>query len=395
MSHFTFFLAILALPFLWPVIFSDDQVMPPPEENIETPDMQKPEYGVKAWDIPENLNFAGEEVPVYNPDVREKFDRELLVNTYWHSQTFLFFKRANKHFPVIEEVLEEHGIPEDFKYMVLIESGLENVVSPAGAAGFWQLMQRTGKEYDLEINNQIDERYHLRKSTEVAAKYLNKAYEEFGNWTLAAASYNMGITGVKRVQTSQNIYSYYDMALNPETSRFVYRILAIKEIMENPSEYGFHFTEDQLYQPIETREIKVDGSVDSWVDFAKDHGITYRELRGLNPWIRDNKLSNRAGNTYYVEIPQQSFNDTVSVNIPNDHKFSEVRERRADIMGEEFSNDDLEFETIYHEVKSNQTLSEISAEYNVPTSQIMQWNDIQSQNYIHPGEELKIRKPVE
>src|SRR5690606_18501972 len=218
--------------------------------------------------LPEDLTLAGEEVPFNDPDIYERFDRELHVNTYWQSQTILFFKRVHRYFPIIEPILKEHGIPEDFKYLALIESGLTNVVSPAGATGFWQILESTGKSYGLEINKEIDERYDIEKSTIAAAKYLKEAYEEFGSWTLAAASYNMGIYGVQKQLKRQHATDYYGLTLNAETSRYVFRIIALKEIIENPVKYGFHFREKDLYQTIPTTNIYVDTAIADLGHFA-------------------------------------------------------------------------------------------------------------------------------
>ena len=190
-------------------------------------------YNVYALDVPTDLNFAGEQLPLDNPDIYERMDRELLVNTYWQSNGLLMFKRAQKYFPIIEPILKENGIPEDFKYLAVIESGLTNAVSPAGARGFWQIMKTTGRENGLEINSNVDERYHLEKATKVASKYLKEAKAKFGNWTLAAASYNAGKAGIGRRLEEQNVSDYYDLLLGEETGRYMFRIVALKEILNN------------------------------------------------------------------------------------------------------------------------------------------------------------------
>ncbi len=264
------------------------------------------DYRVYALPIPQGLNLAGEEVPVHNFDIRERFDRELLVNSYWQSQTLLFIKRANRWFPLIEPILAEEGVPDDFKYLALIESGLTDVVSPAGAAGFWQIMKATGRELGLEVNNEVDERYHLEKSTRAAAKFLHKAYELYNNWTLAAASYNMGRTGLNRQLSAQNENNYYDLWLNEETSRYVFRILAIKAIIENPVMYGFNLNADDLYAPLDYYTVKVDTSITNLVEFARLHQITYKELRTLNPWILQSGITNSSGKVYEIKIAKES-----------------------------------------------------------------------------------------
>jgi membrane-bound lytic murein transglycosylase D len=275
------------------------------DENNSPVDPQH-RYGVHSLPIPGSLNFAGEPVPIDNFDIRERFDRELLVNSYWQSQTLMFFKRANRWFKEIEPILAEEGIPDDFKYLALIESGLMNVQSPAGAAGFWQILQTTGRELGLEVNDDVDERYHLENSTRAAAKFLHASYAAYDNWTSAAASYNMGRSGLSRQMTNQKASSYYDLWLNEETSRYVFRILAIKTIFENPAEYGFQLNEQDFYPPLDYYSVKVDSTVTDLIAFAHHHQITYKELRTLNPWIRTSKLTNRSRKVYEIKITKES-----------------------------------------------------------------------------------------
>ncbi len=265
------------------------------------------DYNIYALNLPQELDFAGEEVPMADPEIQERFDRELLVNTYWQSQTLLFLKRANRYFPVIEPILKKNGVPDDFKYLALIESGLTNVVSPAGATGFWQIMEGTGKQYGLEINKEVDERYHLEKSTEVACKYLREAYAEFGSWTLAAASYNMGIKGVENQLERQTGASYYDLTLNSETGRYLFRIMAIKKIVEDPQKFGFHLRKKDLYQPIPTYTIQVKDRVENFGEFAAKMGINYRILKYHNPWLRYDYLPNPDGKSYEIQIPKKGY----------------------------------------------------------------------------------------
>ena len=266
------------------------------------------DYNIYAIPIPEKMDFAGEKVPLNNPDIRERMDRELLVNTYWQSNGLLLIKRANKYFPIIEPLLKEYGIPDDFKYLAVAESGLQNNNSPAGAAGFWHFMKTTGKEYGLEINSYVDERYHIEISTRVAAEYLINAKKRFGSWTLAAASYNAGVSGISRQQERQLIYnSYYDLLLNDETSRYLFRILALKEILSNPYKYGFNYRESDLYKPISTYKVKVDTAVTNFAVFAKNFNINYKILKIHNPWLRDNFLKNTSGKEYFIEIPEEGY----------------------------------------------------------------------------------------
>lgn len=262
-------------------------------------------YSIHALPFPKELDFAGESVPVNKSYVRESYDREILINTYWQSQTLLLIKRANRYFPVIEPILKEQGIPDDFKYLALIESGLmPRIVSPAGAAGIWQFMQSAAKEYGLEVNKEIDERYHLEKSTVAACRYLKKSYEKYGSWSLAAASYNAGPAGINTQLGKQKIDNYYDLLLGEETGRYVFRILAIKNIMEDPQSYGFYLTPDNLYQPIAFKNIEVNGPIADFADFAKVHGVTYRELKDMNPWLRETFMTNSTGKVYTLKIPE-------------------------------------------------------------------------------------------
>lgn len=260
-------------------------------------------YKVKALQLPNNLNLAGERVPIEIEDVKERMDRELLVNTYWQSNGLLLLKRAHKYFPILETLLKKYGIPDDFKYLALAESGFIDETSTAGAAGIWHFMKKTGKEYGLEINKNVDERYHIEKSTKVAAAYLKKAKERFGSWTLAAAAYNAGNYGIAKRLETQQVTSYYDALLPDETERYVFRILALKEVISNPKKYGFVFDENDLYTLEQTKEIKVDSAITNIASFAKNFGVNYKELKKHNPWLRENHLNNKSKKNYLIKIP--------------------------------------------------------------------------------------------
>lgn len=278
-----------------------------PQDNmIDTPTKEvKNGYNVYALEMPSDLNFAGEAVPIENPDIYERMDRELLVNTYWQSNGLLMFKRAQKYFPIIEPILKENGIPEDFKYLSVIESGLTNAVSPAGARGFWQIMKATGRENGLEINSNVDERYHLEKATKVACKYLKEAKDRFGSWTLAAASYNAGKAGIANRLKEQNVDDYYDLLLGEETGRYMFRIVALKEILNNPVKYGFNFSDNDLYKYVPTTKVKVDTAVTDFTKFAEKFGINYKILKIHNPWLREPHLNNKSRKLYEIEIPKE------------------------------------------------------------------------------------------
>ncbi|MFO7446350.1 MAG: lytic transglycosylase domain-containing protein [Ignavibacteriaceae bacterium] len=282
------------------VITGDEDLLGSP-----APDDFPQGYKIVSPKMPENLEFAGEKIPVGNFEVYERMEREFLANTYWHSATLLALKRANRWFPVIEPILKKNNIPDDFKYLSVAESNLDNVVSPVGASGFWQFMEETGKRYGLEINSQVDERYNLEKATEAACKYLRNSYNMFGSWTAVAASYNMGYDGVKKQMDRQKAKNYFNLSLNSETYRFVGRIVSLKYIMSSPAEYGYDLSEDDLYQPLEYDEITLNTSVQHFADYAADFGINYATLKLYNPWLRENKLDNKTGRTYAVKIPKE------------------------------------------------------------------------------------------
>ncbi|MDD2635442.1 MAG: lytic transglycosylase domain-containing protein [Bacteroidales bacterium] len=266
-------------------------------------------YNVFQPHIPKKLDFCGENVPLQYFDVREALDYELIINTYRHSSTILYIKRANRYFPEIERILKENGIPDDMKYLCVAESGLANVVSPANATGFWQFMRSTAIEKGMEVNRFVDERYHPQISAIAATVYLKEAYQKFGNWTLAAASYNMGMSGLKKNIDHQRSSNYWDLALNSETARYVYRILAYKLILSNPEKYGFNILEKDRYQMLNTVEIKIDSTITDLVQFAYDNGTNYKMLKYFNPWLRGNSLINNTKKEYTILIPEKGVRD--------------------------------------------------------------------------------------
>lgn len=262
-------------------------------------------YKIVSPDVPNYLEFAGERIRTDNFEVFERMDREFISNTYYHSATILALKRATRWFPVIEPILKKNNLPDDFKYLCVAESNLENVISPAGATGFWQFMKPAGEKYGLEINSLIDERYDVWKSTEAACKYLKDSYEMFGSWILSAASYNMGTDGVELQMERQKAKDYFNLVLNSETSRFVARIVALKYILQNPEVYGFDIKDDEKYEPLEYYEVKLDSSVTDFPDYAKSLGINYFILKMYNPWLRDNYLKNSSRKIYMIKIPTE------------------------------------------------------------------------------------------
>lgn len=279
-------------------------------KKSQLPGTNEQYYKIVSVPVPDTLFFAGEEMPLDIFYVREALDRELSVNTYWHSSTLLLIKRSYRWFPMFDSILEARGIPIDFKYLAVIESGLSNAVSPSNAVGFWQFLKGTAKEKGLVVDKEVDERYNIEKSTEAACRYFNESYEKFGNWTLVAAAYNAGNNGIKKQLERQKAGSYYDLLLSDETSRYVYRIAAMKLIFENPELYGFYIQDNDIYLPITFREVKVENKIEDFADFARTNGISYKILKYFNPWLRENYLKNRKKRTYYIKIPDAPYDIT-------------------------------------------------------------------------------------
>ena len=273
------------------------------KEELENQARMQEEYQIFSLSPPGEISFAGEKVPLSEPEVFERLDRELHANTYFHSNTILYFKKANRWFPVIEPILKENNIPDDFKYLALIESGLQNVISPAGATGYWQFLKVTGKEYGLQINGEVDERYHIEKATKAACNYLNDAYKKYNDWALVAASYNVGMGKITKELERQKAGSYYDLLLNSETGRYVFRMLAVKHIFENPKKYGFNIRKADLYEPLEYKTVVLDTAVSNFADYAKRNNVSYKILKHFNPWLRDSYLKNSQGKSYEVKLP--------------------------------------------------------------------------------------------
>ncbi|RLD22089.1 MAG: lytic transglycosylase domain-containing protein [Bacteroidetes bacterium] len=256
-----------------------------------------------AIDLPDTLSFAGEPVPMNIPDVRERLDREMHINAYWHTNTIFLLKRAHRWLPQIARVLKEEGIPDDFKFVPAIEGAFKNDISPKSAIGFWQFRKDAAREFGLEVSSQVDERYDPIKSTRAASKYLRKAYERFGNWTLVAASFNRGRSGIIRAMDNQKVDNYYDLMLNDETSRYVFRILAAKEILVHPHRYGFEVPDELLYNIEPVKYVTVSEAVDNWVDWSQQQGINYKLLKRHNPWIQSRSLKVSRGKEYLIAIP--------------------------------------------------------------------------------------------
>lgn len=272
-----------------------------------------------SYKMPDEISFAGERVPLENFDTRESLEREVITTTYRHSSTILIIKRAGRYMPVIEKILKENNIPDDFKYLAVAESDLSNAISPAGATGFWQIMAPTGKEQGMEINNEVDERYNLEKSTKFACDYFRKSYEKYGNWTLAAASYNGGRNGIDDQIEIQKEYNYYDLLLTEETARYIFRVLSYKLVINDPASFGFDIDSAEIYPVLRYYEVKVDTAVADFAEFAKSYGTNYKMLKLLNPWLRKPYLTNRAGKSYLIKIPEDG-----SRIIPDDYPETDI-----------------------------------------------------------------------
>jgi len=342
-------------------------------------------YQVYAIPFPDDLYFAGEKVPMYDFEVRERVDRELLVNTYFQSASILHFKKAARWFPAIEKILKQEGVPEDFKYIAVIESGLSNVVSPAGAVGFWQIMKNTGSELGLQIDEEVDERYDPIKSTYAACRYFKKAYKEFGSWTMVAASYNMGMGGLRRQASQQGQADYHALFLNTETSRYVPRLLAVKQIMENPRQFGYYFKPKHLYKPLKTNKVEVDKEIADLTVFAKEQGISYKHLKVFNPWIRKTYLpAPPAGKKFIIEIPDKSVFDEEADLQP------EYKEVQPEVEKIEQKAEEPDYIEVKHSVEKGQTLRDIAKLFEVKVVDIVIWNSLETTD-LQKGQELKIR----
>ncbi len=273
-----------------------------PGGNSVVPDTA---YTIKSFNLPDNVTFAGEKMPLENFDTRESLEREILISAYRHSSTILIIKRANRYLPIIEKILKKNNIPDDFKYLAAAESEYRNVISPAGATGFWQIMPATGKEEGMEINNVVDERYDVEKSTQFACEYFQKSYDKYGNWTLAAASYNGGRAGIDEQIAIQKQHDYYDLLLNEETARYVFRAVAYKLIISDPANYGFNINKEDLYPELYYYEVKVDTTVQDFSAFASKFGTNYKLLKFLNPWLRKPYLTAKPQKDYIIKIPAE------------------------------------------------------------------------------------------
>ena len=320
------------------------------------------DYNIKYPKIPNQVTFCEDIVPIDQFDILERLERELIVNTYWHSSTLLTYKRSKKYFPIIEQILRINNIPDDLKYIVVAESGFQNSTSPSGAKGFWQFKKGTAEEYNLEINTEIDERYHLEKASQAACEYLKKLYNMFNDWTLAAAAYNMGENALKKNMNEQKVDNYYDLKLREETSRYIFRLIAFKTIYDNPENYGFNIEEHDFQKNIETYNISISESIDDLAKYALDMGVNYKIIKIFNPWILNNNLTIN-NKSYKLTLPTQNH---------------------------VYFNSNIDYDTIFYEIKRKDDIYQVARKFNVDTSQILYWNNIFPSEKLKKGNELII-----
>jgi hypothetical protein len=346
-------------------------------------------YKVFGIAIPKDLNFCGEAVPTNDFTVREALERELLINTYWQSQSLLFHKKANRWFPIIEPILKRNGIPDDIKFVVVVESGFSNSVSSQQAAGFWQFIPSTAEGYGLEISEEVDERYNVEKATEAACKYFTEAYGRYKNWTLAAASYNLGMGGIDRQLERQKAGSYYNLYLNEETSRYIFRVLAIKEILTRPKAYGYHLRRGDLYPPIPVYTLKIDSSITDLAVFAEQQKSTYKILKIMNPWLLKNSLSNPDKKKYTIQLPRQGVKlyglDEV------EQTDSLVADSNKYVTQAEIITDSLMRPKIYM-IKTGDTWESIQKEFGFDPKQLREMNNLLPDAVLKPGDQLVLPK---
>ncbi|MFH1005288.1 MAG: transglycosylase SLT domain-containing protein [Bacteroidota bacterium] len=347
-------------------------------------------YKIFGMIVPKNLEFAGEKVPVNDFTVIESMERELLVNTYFQSQTIMMHKRSNRWFPIIESILLKNGIPDDFKYIALVESNFTNAISPRGATGFWQFMESSARQYKLEVNDEVDERYHVEKSTEAACRYLKDAYKTFGNWTLSASSYNIGIEGLSKQLDKQKHNNYYDLSLNEETARYVFRILAIKEIISHPKNYGYILRKKDLYPPIPTSKIKIDSSITDLADFASKQNISYKILKYFNPWLRKNTLTNKEKKTYFFDIPNPGYNEDYLNNLASSDSSLTTIIDTISTSADKIVAADSSINKIIHVVLKGESFMSIAKQYNISEEKLMQWNMFTEKSELKEGQFIMI-----
>jgi len=369
-------LAFASGMFIYATLTDDDKQKQEFEQN----------YRIYSLPIPQKVSFAGVSIPLKEYDVAERYDREILTNVYWQSQTLMLLKRSQRFLPNIDRILKENNIPADFKYLAMAESGLQNVSSPAGAAGFWQFLDKTAKRYKLDVNEDVDERYHLEKATQAACLYFKEAYAIFNDWALVAASYNMGIEGVRRQMQNQQMKSYFDLYLNVETARYLFRIIAIKEICENPTKFGFYIPQNHYYKEVPSVKVKVDLSISQLSEWAIHNNCNYKLLKLLNPWLRKAYINVTPGKTYYIALPKDRIMQSeLASKVVND-TLSLSQTSLGDMPKEDL------MPIIEHKVEKDESIESIAIKYAVKPEDICTWNSLKAKQKLVPGTVLKINK---
>jgi membrane-bound lytic murein transglycosylase D len=363
------------------------------------PDENKVSYSnnnfyVLGLNIPSTLDFCGEKIPSNNFEIKKNLEKEFFNNSYWKSNSAVLFAKAQKWFPYIEPILKKEGVPDDFKYVAVIESHLSNIVSPAGAAGFWQLVPVSARNYNLEVNEFVDERYHVEKATHAACKLFKAAYGNFNNWTLSAAAYNRGIGGIQAAMRKQNGSSYYDLMLNKETGSFVYRILAYKTLFSSPQHFGIKKKKWNYYPPIPYKVYKVDSAINNLAAFAKHVGCNKATVKFFNPWILQDHLPNPEHKTYEIRIPKNLTADYSSYITDLTGANGRVNQdaEEAPVKAEAMVQDSLIAykQTIMHVVKENDRIDDLAAFYEVSAANLRKWNNLKEKQEAVPGQTLSI-----
>lgn len=345
--------------------------------------------------FPRDLNFAGEKVPGNELPVREAFSKEMGADNYWKSKALTIHRRASRWFPIIEPILKKHGIPDDFKFIAVVESGLTNLVSPKQATGYWQFIESTALQYGLQVDPEVDERYNVERSTEAACKFFKDAYKQFGNWTLVAAAYNMGSGGVEGQLKKQNVRSYYDLLLNRETSRYVFKVLAVKELYTRPEDYGITVRRQDLYKPLPVNKVTVDSSINNLESFAANMGVSYRLLKIFNPWLRGTKLTNHEAKKYVISLPAK---DYLASSFEEEATGAFDSITRNDTMKPLPANVVLTADTgmkagLHHKVKEGETMAAIAKHYKIEEAALRAINRLAEKQEPKPGQELLVQKP--
>ncbi len=376
------------------------------EPSLNTVSYTDNNFYVLDLSIPANLEFCGEKIPSNNYEIKDDLKREFFTNSYWKTNSLVFFRKAQKWFPYIEPILASENVPDDFKYLAVIESHLSNASSPAGACGFWQLLPGSARNYGLEVTDEVDERYHVEKATHAACKHIKDAYQVFRNWTLSAAAYNLGIGGIISALKRQKTDNYFDLLLNRETGSFVYRILAYKTLFSSPGHFGIKKKKWSYFPKISYTTFKVDSTIHDLGAFAKHIGTDLNTLKAFNPWLLKNTLTNPTGKTYEIRIPKNKRADYSGyiADLSREGVVPPLALQPDLVIGNEVIVDSLavlsatkipELEgSLYHILKANESLKDLAELYGVKEEEIRKWNELKEGESPSKGQQLVIRKPV-